>query len=62
MDDMHHLPRLDRKFYQSFAVVHWTITFEDRSTGWLDEAFTLSFVNFCSMPPRGRDCSAPPTA
>ena len=43
MDDMHHLPRLDRKFYQSFAVVHWTITFEDRSTGWLDEAFHAFF-------------------
>lgn len=40
---MHHLPRLDRKFYQSFAVVHWTITFEDRSTGWLDEAFHAFF-------------------
>jgi len=39
MDDMHHLPRLPRPYYQSFAVVHWTITLQPRATGWLDNAF-----------------------
>jgi REP element-mobilizing transposase RayT len=41
--EMHHLPRLSREFYQAFAVVHWTITFEDRATGWLDELFHQYF-------------------
>lgn len=36
---MHHLPRLDPKFYRGFAVVQWTITLENRATGWLDEKF-----------------------
>src|SRR5437762_1625007 len=43
MDDMHHLPRLPRPYYQAFAVVHWTITVEDRATGWLDAPFHTCF-------------------
>ena len=43
MDGMHHLPRLPRPYYQAFAVVHWTITFERRSTGWLDAPFLACF-------------------
>ena len=40
---MHHLTRLPGEYYQAFAVVHWTITFELRATGWLDEAFHAHF-------------------
>ena len=39
----HHLPRLAPRFYQSFAVVLWTITLTRRATGWLDESFHLHF-------------------
>jgi len=40
---MHHLPRLPRPYYQAFAVVHWTITLEDRTQGWLDALFHAQF-------------------
>jgi hypothetical protein len=43
MEEMHHLPRLPRPYYQAFAVVHWTITLQDRSTGWLDVLFHARF-------------------
>jgi len=33
------LPRLSPGFYRGHAFVHWTLTIEDRATGWLDEAF-----------------------
>ena len=32
-----YLPRLPRPYYQSAAVVHWTLTIWDRATGWLSE-------------------------
>jgi putative transposase len=34
-----HLPRLDERAYSSLAMVHWTLTIEDRTTGWLDATF-----------------------
>ncbi len=43
MEDMHHLPRLPRPYYQAFAVVHWVITLERRVTGWLDASFHAFF-------------------
>src|SRR5437667_12015037 len=43
MEDMHHLPRLPRPYYQAFAVVHWTVTLETRATGWLDTLFHAHF-------------------
>jgi len=43
MEDLHHLPRLPRPYYQAFAVVHWTITLETRATGWLDASFQAHF-------------------
>ena len=38
-----HLPRLERERYQAFAVVHWTMTVENRATGWLDAHFHARF-------------------
>lgn len=38
-----HLPRLDREFYQRDAIVHWTLTVQDRSTGWLNDSFHTNF-------------------
>jgi REP element-mobilizing transposase RayT len=38
-----YLPRLDRKFYQGDAVIHWTLTIFDRRTGWLDDSFHQKF-------------------
>ncbi len=43
MEDIHHLPRLPRPYYQAFAVVHWTITLEPRAQGWLDASFHAHF-------------------
>ena len=40
---MRHLPRLAREHYQSFAVAHWTVTIQDRATGWLDDLFHAYF-------------------
>jgi hypothetical protein len=36
-------PRLPREFYQGFSIALWTHTFEDRATGWLNDAFHLHF-------------------
>jgi REP element-mobilizing transposase RayT len=33
------LPRLAPEWYRGYAFVHWTLTVEDRATGWLDHAF-----------------------
>lgn len=41
-----HLPRLERERYHAFAVVHWTMTVEDRATGWLDALFHARFREF----------------
>ena len=43
MEGMHHLPRLPRPYYQAFALVHWTITLEERAKGWLDASFHAFF-------------------
>lgn len=37
------LPRLGREFYQGHAMVLWTHTFENRATGWLNDAFHQRF-------------------
>ena len=37
------LPRLPREYYRSTAVVMWTHTFEDRSTGWVCAQFHSQF-------------------
>jgi len=34
-----HLPRLAPECYRGYTFVHWTLTIEDRATGWLDETF-----------------------
>jgi hypothetical protein len=41
--EWHHLPRLAPELYRGFAAVLWTVTFERRATGWLDEHFHLHF-------------------
>ncbi|MCR9296237.1 MAG: hypothetical protein NXI32_26290 [bacterium] len=38
-----HLPRLDPKFYQGKACVHWTLTIEQRKKGWLNPIFLNRF-------------------
>ena len=38
-----HLGRLDSSFYRGRAYVHWTMTVQDRETGWLDFGFHASF-------------------
>jgi REP element-mobilizing transposase RayT len=38
-----HLPRLDEAAYAGTAMVHWTLTLEDRATGWLDATFYRRF-------------------
>ena len=35
----YHLPRLARPFYQADAYVHWTLTVQNRATGWLSNSF-----------------------
>jgi len=37
------LPRLVRRRYQGHAVILWTLTFEGRTTGWLNEIVHLRF-------------------
>ena len=32
-----HLPRLAPEYYRGIAFVHWTMTVDQRATGWLDE-------------------------
>jgi hypothetical protein len=34
-----HLPRLAPEFYRGRAFVHWTLTIENRATGWLTDTF-----------------------
>lgn len=41
--ERHDLPRLAPEYYQSFAVVQWTITLERRAKGWLDQPFHFQF-------------------
>jgi REP element-mobilizing transposase RayT len=38
-----HLPRLDPEAYRGQAYVHWTMTIQDRQTGWLIPAFSYKF-------------------
>jgi hypothetical protein len=37
------LPRLERHHYQGHAVVFWTLTLEERASGWLNPAFHSAF-------------------
>jgi putative transposase len=41
-----HLPRLNREVYQGYQIIHWTLTFENRATGWLDDHFHSRFREF----------------
>lgn len=36
-----HLPRLPAEYYRGLAYIHWTLTLDDRPTGWLCEEFHL---------------------
>ncbi len=38
-----HLPRLEPCHYQGHAFVHWTMTIENRRTGWLRPVFLYKF-------------------
>jgi REP element-mobilizing transposase RayT len=38
-----YLQRLPAEWYRGKAMVHWSMTMEDRATGWLDERFHLMF-------------------
>ncbi len=38
-----YLRRLDRAFYQGDAIVHWSMTIQNRATGWLVRQFHLQF-------------------
>ncbi|QEF99872.1 hypothetical protein Mal15_39390 [Stieleria maiorica] len=38
-----HLPRLSPECYQGDASVHWTMTIQDRATGWLRPIFLYKF-------------------
>jgi len=37
------LSRLERRYYQGQAYVHWTLTIQDRATGWLIPIFYYKF-------------------
>lgn len=37
------LPRLERAYYRGQAYVHWTLTIQDRKTGWLIPIFYYKF-------------------
>ena len=37
------LKRLPPEYYRAFAWVHWSLTIEDRRTGWLDARFLYKF-------------------
>lgn len=47
-----HLPRLAPEHYRGRAFVHWTLTIEDRATGWLTPAFhhawQLTLLHACA--------------
>jgi len=38
-----HLPRLEPNHYRGLAMVHWTMTIQDRRTGWLDSSRHANF-------------------
>ncbi len=38
-----HLRRLERKYYQADAAVHWSINIRDRRRGWLNDVFFCRF-------------------
>lgn len=50
--DKGHLPRLAPDFYRGRAFVHWTLTLENRATGWLTPAFhhtwELTLLHACA--------------
>ncbi|MEO6875877.1 MAG: hypothetical protein ABI222_13750 [Opitutaceae bacterium] len=50
--DKGHLPRLSHEFYRGRAFVHWTLTVEDRATGWLTPAFhqawQMTLLHICA--------------
>ena len=41
--DLHNLPRLERHFYQAFAVVHWNMNVLPATRGWLNDSFHREF-------------------
>jgi putative transposase len=41
--ELHSLPRLERRCYQAFAAVHWTMKVEPPVPGWLTEPFHQDF-------------------
>lgn len=41
--DKSHLPRLAPESYRGLACVHWTLTLENRATGWLSPNFHATF-------------------
>ncbi len=47
MSDIHpkhrHLPRLPPEFYEGFAYVHWSMTINQRKSGWLNDDFHFRF-------------------
>lgn len=45
MDDgeQGHLPRLAAENYQRYAMIHWSMTMQDRRTGWLDKLLHARF-------------------
>ncbi|WP_345734797.1 hypothetical protein [Prosthecobacter algae] len=38
-----HLPRLNANAYRGRSVIHWTLTMDQRATGWLSEKFHEEF-------------------
>ena len=38
-----HLRRLEPEYYRGHAYVHWTMTMQDRKTGWLIPIFYYKF-------------------
>jgi len=41
--DQQRLKRLPPEYYRGLAWVHWTLTIEERKTGWLDARFLYKF-------------------
>jgi predicted 3-demethylubiquinone-9 3-methyltransferase (glyoxalase superfamily) len=35
------------EWYRGYAFVHWTLTIEDRATGWLDNTFHVRWQLVC---------------
>ena len=42
-DRKRHLPKLARQFYRGQSFIHWTLTTENRKTGWLADRFHHAF-------------------